>query len=237
MSHKRRDGEPAAARRDARPGRGRGRDARRASATGRSPTSSCGSTSRRGSSRRFLRGRAYTEPPDITARICGICPVAYQMSACLAIEDACGVTRARGDPADAPAALLRRVDREPRAARLPAARPGLPGLRRRHRDGRGPPRGGRARAAAEEGRQRPDDAGRAAARCTRSTSRSAASTGCPTSAELQRPAPAARAGTGRRARDRHAWSPASTSRTSSSPTSTSSLRTEHGLPDRGRARS
>ena len=40
----------------------------------------------------FLRGRAYTEPPDITARICGICPVAYQTSACNAIEDACGVT-------------------------------------------------------------------------------------------------------------------------------------------------
>ena len=40
----------------------------------------------------LLRGRRYTEPPDITARICGICPVAYQMSACLAIEDACGVT-------------------------------------------------------------------------------------------------------------------------------------------------
>lgn len=40
----------------------------------------------------FLRGRAYTEPPDITARICGICPVAYQMSACNALEDACGVT-------------------------------------------------------------------------------------------------------------------------------------------------
>jgi coenzyme F420-reducing hydrogenase alpha subunit len=40
----------------------------------------------------FLRGRSYTEPPDITARICGICPVAYQFSACLAIEDACGVT-------------------------------------------------------------------------------------------------------------------------------------------------
>jgi coenzyme F420-reducing hydrogenase alpha subunit len=39
----------------------------------------------------FLRGRAHTEPPDITARICGICPVAYQTSACLAIEDACGV--------------------------------------------------------------------------------------------------------------------------------------------------
>jgi coenzyme F420-reducing hydrogenase alpha subunit len=40
----------------------------------------------------FLRGRAFSEPPDITARICGICPVAYQMSACAAIEDACGVT-------------------------------------------------------------------------------------------------------------------------------------------------
>ena len=40
----------------------------------------------------FLRGRRYTELPDITARICGICPVAYQMSACQAIERACGVT-------------------------------------------------------------------------------------------------------------------------------------------------
>ncbi|MEZ5270701.1 MAG: Ni/Fe hydrogenase subunit alpha [Ilumatobacteraceae bacterium] len=39
----------------------------------------------------FLRGRLYTEPADITARICGICPVAYQMSACQAIEAACGV--------------------------------------------------------------------------------------------------------------------------------------------------
>jgi coenzyme F420-reducing hydrogenase alpha subunit len=37
----------------------------------------------------FLVGRGYEEPPDITARICGICPVAYQMSACAAIEDAC----------------------------------------------------------------------------------------------------------------------------------------------------
>jgi sulfhydrogenase subunit alpha len=39
----------------------------------------------------FLRGRAYTEAPDITARICGICPVAYQISSVLAMEDACGV--------------------------------------------------------------------------------------------------------------------------------------------------
>jgi coenzyme F420-reducing hydrogenase alpha subunit len=40
----------------------------------------------------FLRGRAFTEVPDITARICGICPVAYQMSSVRAMEDACGVS-------------------------------------------------------------------------------------------------------------------------------------------------
>ncbi|MGA2037181.1 MAG: Ni/Fe hydrogenase subunit alpha [Acidimicrobiales bacterium] len=40
----------------------------------------------------LLRGRRHTEAPDITARICGICPVAYQMSACAAMEDACGVS-------------------------------------------------------------------------------------------------------------------------------------------------
>jgi coenzyme F420-reducing hydrogenase alpha subunit len=39
----------------------------------------------------LLVGRHFTEAPDITARICGICPVAYQMSACAAMEDACGV--------------------------------------------------------------------------------------------------------------------------------------------------
>jgi len=39
----------------------------------------------------MMCGRACTEAPDITARICGICPVAYQMSSCLAIEQVCGV--------------------------------------------------------------------------------------------------------------------------------------------------
>jgi coenzyme F420-reducing hydrogenase alpha subunit len=39
----------------------------------------------------FLRGRSFLEPPDITARICGICPVAYQTSAVNAIESLCGV--------------------------------------------------------------------------------------------------------------------------------------------------
>lgn len=39
----------------------------------------------------LLRGRAFSEAPDITSRICGICPVAYQMSAAHAIEQALGV--------------------------------------------------------------------------------------------------------------------------------------------------
>jgi sulfhydrogenase subunit alpha len=39
----------------------------------------------------FLRSRKFSEVPDITARICGICPVAYMTSAFNAIEDALGV--------------------------------------------------------------------------------------------------------------------------------------------------
>ncbi|MBI2470094.1 MAG: Ni/Fe hydrogenase subunit alpha [Planctomycetes bacterium] len=39
----------------------------------------------------FLRGREFNEAPDITARICGICPIAYQMSAVHAMEDAFGI--------------------------------------------------------------------------------------------------------------------------------------------------
>ncbi len=39
----------------------------------------------------FLRGRRFDEAPDITARICGICPVAYQMSSSHAMEDLLGV--------------------------------------------------------------------------------------------------------------------------------------------------
>ncbi len=39
----------------------------------------------------LLRGRGFEEPVDITARICGICPVAYQMSAARALEQIAGV--------------------------------------------------------------------------------------------------------------------------------------------------
>jgi len=51
----------------------------------------------------FLRGRNFSEAPDITARICGICPVAYQMSAIQAMEDACGIH------IDGPLRALRRL--------------------------------------------------------------------------------------------------------------------------------
>jgi coenzyme F420-reducing hydrogenase alpha subunit len=51
----------------------------------------------------MLRGRAFTEAPDITARICGICPVAYQMSSVHAMEHALGVT------VDGPLRALRRM--------------------------------------------------------------------------------------------------------------------------------
>lgn len=40
----------------------------------------------------FLRGRSALEVPDITARICGICPVAYQMSSVHALEKIIGMT-------------------------------------------------------------------------------------------------------------------------------------------------
>jgi sulfhydrogenase subunit alpha len=39
----------------------------------------------------FLRGRKFSEVPDITARICGICPIAHQTSSAQAIESGLGV--------------------------------------------------------------------------------------------------------------------------------------------------
>lgn len=39
----------------------------------------------------LLRGRALEEVPDIVARICGICPVAYQMNSVHALEAALGI--------------------------------------------------------------------------------------------------------------------------------------------------
>jgi sulfhydrogenase subunit alpha len=41
---------------------------------------------------KFIQGREVREVPDLVARICGICPVAYQMTGCHALEQALGVT-------------------------------------------------------------------------------------------------------------------------------------------------
>ncbi|MEW5893107.1 MAG: nickel-dependent hydrogenase large subunit [Pseudomonadota bacterium] len=40
---------------------------------------------------KFLEGRHYSEVPDIVARICGLCPAAYQMSAVQALEGILGL--------------------------------------------------------------------------------------------------------------------------------------------------
>jgi sulfhydrogenase subunit alpha len=40
---------------------------------------------------KFLEGRDWHEVPDMVARVCGICPVAYQMSAVHALEQAFGI--------------------------------------------------------------------------------------------------------------------------------------------------
>jgi coenzyme F420-reducing hydrogenase alpha subunit len=51
----------------------------------------------------LLRGRGFDEVLDIVARICGICPIAYQMSGVHAVEDALGIE------VDEPICTLRRL--------------------------------------------------------------------------------------------------------------------------------
>jgi len=51
----------------------------------------------------LLRGRGFDEVLDIVARICGICPIAYQMSGVHAVEDALGIE------VDEPIRTLRRL--------------------------------------------------------------------------------------------------------------------------------
>jgi sulfhydrogenase subunit alpha len=51
----------------------------------------------------LMRGRTYLEPVDIASRICGICPIAYQLTAARAIEAACGAS------VDGPLRDLRRL--------------------------------------------------------------------------------------------------------------------------------
>ncbi len=133
----------------------------------------------------LLRGRSFLEAPDITARICGICPVAYQMSAVQAMEDACGVE------VPEPIQALRRLLYcgewiESHALHVYMLHaPDFLGYDGRGRARARRARGGRARARAEEDRQRADDRSSAGARSTRSTSASAASTGRRRSRELR----------------------------------------------------
>ena len=110
----------------------------------------------------LLRGRAFSEAPDITARICGICPVAYQMSAVQAMENALGVT------VSGPVRELRRLLYcgewiESHTLHIYyAACARLSRLRGRHRHGARPCRRGAPRPRPQEGRQRDHDAARRA---------------------------------------------------------------------------
>ena len=117
----------------------------------------------------FLRGRAFTEAPDITARICGICPVAYQMSSVHAMEQACGVE------VDGQLRALRRLlycgewieSHALHVFMLHA--PDFLGYTSAIELARDNPDARRAGARAEEDRQRADGGRSAGARCTRST--------------------------------------------------------------------
>ena len=124
-----------------------------ASATAASWRRACRSSRRRATSSSSSSGGRPTRCIDIVSRICGICPVAYQMSAVHAFEHLFGVE------IDPQVRALRRLlycgewIQSPRAAHLPAPRPGLPGLPVGDRDGRRPQAGRRPRPGDQEGRQ------------------------------------------------------------------------------------
>ena len=152
------------------------------------------------------------------------------------MEDALRRRGRRAAPRAAPAALLRRVDREPRAARLHAPRARLPRLRERDRAWRRDhPRAWSQRGlAAQEGRQRRDRRSSAGARSTRSTSASAASTARRHERSSRRCAEQLEAGARDAARDGALGRGASTSPTSSATTSSSRCGTRR-IPDRPKA--
>ena len=103
--------------------------------------------------RALVVGRTPDEVIDIVSRICGICPVAYQMSAVHGFEHLFGIE------IDPQVRALRRLlycgewIQSPRPPHLPAPRPGLPGLSVGDRDGRRPQGDRRPRPGHQEGRQ------------------------------------------------------------------------------------
>ena len=109
----------------------------------------------------LLRGRVFTEAPDITARICGICPVAYQMSAVHAMEQLCGVevdrSRTRRCAGCSTAASGSRATR---CTSTCSTRPTSSATRAPSSMARDHPEVVERGAGAEEGRQRDDDARR-----------------------------------------------------------------------------
>ena len=109
----------------------------------------------------LLRGRSFLEAPDITARICGICPVAYQMSAVQAMEDACGVEVSEPIRPCGASSTAASGSRATRCTSTCSTRP-TSSATRAPSSSRATHRGGRARARAEEDRERGDGARRRA---------------------------------------------------------------------------
>ena len=114
----------------------------------------------------LLRGvpaRAATsrEAPDITARICGICPVAYQMSSVHAMEAACGVQRRAARCARCGGcSTAASGSRATRCTSTCSTRPTSSATRAPSTWPRTTPRSVQRGARAEEDRQRPRDAAR-----------------------------------------------------------------------------
>ena len=171
----------------------------------------------------LLRGRPLEDVPDITARICGICPVAYQMSSVHALEAALGVH----DRAE-----IRRLRRllycgewiESHALHMHLLHaPDFLGLRKRPGDGqRYPDEVNRGLRLKKHGNQLARSAS-AAGRSIRSTSPWAASTACRAARSWRRSSPISSGACKRRSTRRAGWR-ASTFPSSSSPTSSSPSR-------------
>ncbi len=161
----------------------------------------------------FLRGRAFSEVPDMTARICGICPSPTRSSSMRAIEDACGVAIDDGPLRDLRRLIYCGEWIESHALHVYVLHapdflgyPDVIAMARDHTRAR------RTRAAAQEGRQRGDDARRRAGRSTRSTCGSAAST-------ASRPGPSCfRSSSRSSARGRRRWPRSAGPRRWTSPT-------------------
>ncbi len=83
----------------------------------------------------FCLGRPAEDMPQITSRICGVCPTAHHMAATKALDDLYQVEPHPGRPEDPRAGLQHLHARGPRPARL---RPGRPRLHRRPRRPDGP---------------------------------------------------------------------------------------------------